>query len=200
MKSEMSRKKNTRAQDLVDQIVVIIEPNKQMQVLLRAMVAGFGCRNLRVFADMDTAVSSMLTDMPSVLLMDWDAPPYGGRSFIKLIRHQKMFPICLLPVIALFSVAHQRQVESAMRLGAQSVIVKPVSPDVLLHRINWATNAQKPLKLVGERYVVEGMAQQLDHETAKRKQLESARQYQVEQVDALSSLQDDVDRIIGTVF
>lgn len=200
MKSDLTERKNAQVQGLADQSIVVIEPNKQMQVLLRAMVAGFGCRNLRVFADMDSAVSSMLTDMPTVLLMDWDAPPYGGRSFIKLIRHEKMFPVCLLPVIALFSVARQRQVEAAVRLGAQSVIVKPVSPEVLLQRICWATNAQKPLKLVGERYVVDGMAQQLDAETAKRKQLAAARQYQIEQVDALISLQDDVDRIIGSVF
>lgn len=198
--SEYQKHEKLRSKDLSGHAIVLIEPNRQMQVLLRMMLVGFQCRNLRVFGDMDTAVSSMLTDMPTVLLMDWDAPPYGGRSLIKLIRHEKMFPLCLLPIIALFSVAKQRQVESAMRLGVQAVIVKPLSPDILFQHIQWVTNQVRPLKLVGERYVIDGMAEQLDEEIAKRKQLAAARQYQVEQVEALSNLQDDVDRIFGASF
>ncbi|MCB9993930.1 MAG: response regulator [Hyphomicrobiaceae bacterium] len=180
--------------------IVVIEPNRQMQHLLRGMAAGFGCRNVRIFGDMDTAVAAMLTHPPSVLLMDWDAPPYGGRSLLKLIRHERMFPLCLTPIIAMFSVAKQRQVEAAMRLGAQAVVVKPISPDVLYEHINWVFRAEQNLKLVGERYVVAGMAEQLDQESAKRKQLASARQYQTEQLDQLNSIQDDVDRILGSGF
>ena len=200
MKSESRNSHRADSRAMQGHSIVVIEPNRQMQHLLRGMIAGFGCRDIRIFADMDSAVASMLTQLPSVLLMDWDAPPYGGRSLLKLIRHERMFPLCLTPIIAMFSVAMQKHVESAMRLGAQAVLVKPVSPDVLYAHIEWVFHSERSLKLVGERYVVAGMSEQLDQETAKRKQLASARQYQSEQLDQLNSIQDDVDRILGSSF
>ncbi len=180
--------------------IVIIEPNKQMQHLLRAMLANFGCRQVRVFADSEDAVSSMLMDIPSLVLMDWNAGPYKGRHFLKLIRHQKMFPLCVVPILVMFSRAGKNAVESALRLGAQAVLVKPISPIGLMQHINWVLSDTRELKLVGERYVVEGMAEQLDLEGEKHQQLADAREYQAEQVKAMDSIQDDVDRILSSSF
>lgn len=183
-----------------DKSVVIIEPNKQMQHLLRAMLANFGCRKVRVFADSEEAVSSMLTDIPSLVLMDWNAGPYKGRHFLKLIRHQKMFPLCVVPILVMFSRAGKNAVESDLRLGAQAALVKPISPVGLMQHIDWVISNKRELKLVGERYVVEGMAEQLDLESEKHQQLDDAREYQAEQVKAMDSIQNDVDRILSSSF
>ena len=180
--------------------VVIIEPNKQMQHLLRAMLANFGCRKVRVFGDSEEAVNSMLTDIPTLVLMDWNAGPYRGRHFLKLIRHQKMFPLCVVPILVMFSRAGKNAVESALRLGAQAVLVKPISPIGLMQHIDWVISDKRELKLVGERYVVEGVSEQLDLESEKHQQLAAAREYQAEQVKAMDSIQNDVDRILSSSF
>lgn len=180
--------------------VVIVESNRQMQHLLRAMLASFNVRKVRIFGDCEGAVASMLSDIPNVFLLDWDAPPYGGKNLLKLIRHQKMFPLCLVPIVVTFAHAKQKNVESAMRLGAQAAIVKPIAPENLMLHIDYVRHTQSSLKLVGERYVVDGMAEQLDEESAKRKQLASAREYQMEQLEALNDLQNNVDRILGSSF
>jgi len=180
--------------------VVIIEPNRQMQQLLRAMLSSYGVRLVRVFSETDSAVTSMLNDPPVMVLLDWEAGPYRGRKFLKLIRHQKMYPLCLMPIIILFSEARQRAVESAMRLGAQAVLVKPISPAKLIVQINWAMGDDRKLKLAGERYVIDGVAEQLTHERQKREQLEAAREYQSEQIAQMDSIQNDVDRILTSTF
>ncbi len=180
--------------------IVVIEPNRQMQNLLRAMLSNFGHRVVRIFSETDSAVTSMLSDPPCMVLLDWDAGPYGGRKFLKLIRHEKMNPLCLVPIVVLFSHARQRAVESALRLGAQGALVKPISPVILMEHINWAVSEQRELKLVGERYVVAGVTKKLDEETEKQQQLASAREYQAEQVKAMDSLQNDVDRILSSTF
>ncbi len=180
--------------------VVIIEPNRQMQQLLRAMLSNYGVRLVRVFSETDGAVTSMLNDPPTIVLLDWEAGPYRGRRFLKLIRHQKMFPLCVMPIIIMFSEARQRAVESAMRLGAQAVLVKPISPAKLIEQISWATGDERKLKLVGERYVIEGVAEQLNFEREKRDQLEAAREYQSEQIAQMDSIQNDVDRILTSTF
>jgi len=180
--------------------IVVIEPNKQMQNLLRAMLSNFGHRNVRIFSETDSAVSAMLSDPPCMVLLDWDAGPYTGRKFMKLIRHEKMYPLCLVPIVVLFAQARQRCVESALRLGAQAALVKPISPLILIEHINWVVSEQRELKLVGERYVVAGVAEKLDEETEKQQQLAAAREYQNEQVKAMDSIQSDVDRILTSTF
>ncbi len=180
--------------------IVVIEPNRQMQNLLRAMLSNFGHRTVRIFSETDSAVTSMLSDPPCMVLLDWDAGPYRGRKFLKLIRHEKMYPLCLVPIVVLFAHARQKAVESALRLGAQGALVKPISPITLMEHINWAVSEQRELKLVGERYVVAGVSEKLDEETEKQQQLASAREYQAEQVKAMDSLQSDVDRILSSTF
>lgn len=180
--------------------VVIIEPNRQMQHLLRAMLANFGLRRVRIFPETESAVTSMLNDLPSMILLDWDAGPYRGRDFLKLIRHEKMSPLCLVPIVVLFAQAKQKSVESALRLGAQAALVKPISPASLMEHINWVAKDSRALKLVGERYVVEGVSEQLDKEKAKHHQLAAAREYQAEQTKVMDSIQSDVDRILSSSF
>lgn len=180
--------------------MVVIEPNRQMQQLLRAMLMNYGLRSVRVFSETESAVTSMLNDPPAMVLLDWDAGPYGGRNLLKLIRHQKMYPLCLLPIIVLFAEARSRAVESALRLGAQAALVKPISPRSLIQYIDWVAADERPLKLAGERYVVAGVAEQLDQENEKREQLTEAREYQAQQVAEMDSIQDDVDRILTSTF
>ena len=180
--------------------IVIIEPNRQMQHLLRAMLANYGCRRVRMFGDSEQAVASMLSEIPSLVLLDWNAGPYTGRHFLKLIRHQKMYPLSVVPILVMFARAGKNAVESALRLGAQAVLVKPISPIALMEHIEWVRADTRSLKLVGQRYVVEGMAEQLDQEMEKHKQLEAAREYQAEQVKAMDSIQNDVDRILSSSF
>ncbi|MCF6303169.1 MAG: response regulator, partial [Devosiaceae bacterium] len=133
--------------------IVVVEPNRQMQQLLRAMLANIDIRSVRVFSETDSAVTSMLSDPPEMMLLDWDAGPFNGRDFLKLIRHEKMSPLCLMPIVVLFAQAGQNAVRSALRLGAHSVLVKPISPKILMEHIQWVMGGGRELKLVGERYV-----------------------------------------------
>jgi len=194
-----SKSKKTRDKSGLSSIVVI-EPNRQMQNLLRAMLSNFGHRNVEIFSETDSAVTAMLNEPPSMVLLDWDAGPYTGRKFMKLIRHEKMYPLCLVPIVVLFAEARQKRVESALRLGAQAALVKPISPLILIEHINWVVSEHRELKLVGERYVVAGVSEKLDEESEKQQQLAAAREYQNEQVKAMDSIQNDVDRILTSTF
>lgn len=196
----MSKMKSSQSFSGSNQSIVVIEPNKQMQHLLRGMLANFGVRAVRVFGETESAVTSMLSDPPAMLLLDWDAGPYLGRDFLKLIRHEKMSPLCFIPIVVMFAHAGQRTVKSALRLGAQAALVKPISPNTLIEHIDWVACDKRKLKLVGERYVVEGVTEQLDQESAKQNQLAKAREYQAEQSKVMDSIQDDVDRILSASF
>lgn len=177
--------------------IVVIEPSRQMQVMVRTMLTSQGCRSVRMFADTDAAMTAMLSEPPSLVIMEWEAGPQEGGAFLKLFRHRNMFPVCLVPLIVMFSEARKRWVERALRLGAQAVIVKPLSQVMLKNRIDWVASGSSNLTLHGQRYVVAGVEERLEVERGKQDQLRSAREYQSSQTAQIAAIQNNVDRIMA---
>lgn len=180
--------------------VVVIEPGRQMQHLLRAMLTSYGIRSVRMFADTERAATYILNDPPEIVLLDWEAGPYFGPNFLKLFRHQNMYPVCLVPIIVMFSEARKAWVERAMRLGAQAVVVKPIAPTALMERISWVLNGGSSLILKGEHYVVDGIEERLEVERERQGQLKSAREFTASQFAEMDSIQNDIDKILTGTF
>lgn len=179
--------------------LVVVEPSRQLQHLLRGMLTTYGVRSIRMYADTEKAANALLSEPPSAVLLDWEAGPYYGPNFLKLFRHQNMYPVCLVPIIVMLTESRRADVEKALRLGAQAVVVKPMSPVGLMKRISWAISSPK-LKLKGEHYVVEGVESRLAEEREREGQLRTAREFQASQFAEMDTIQNDVDRILGSAF
>jgi CheY-like chemotaxis protein len=61
--------------------IQVIEPNREMQRLLRGMLSGFGLRSIKIYSDTERAGTAMLSDPPELILLDWDTEPYNGADF-----------------------------------------------------------------------------------------------------------------------
>ena len=180
--------------------VLVIEQSREMQRLLRAMLSNYGIREVRMFSDSERAANSILADPPGMVLLDWDSTPYDGASFLKMIRHENMYPVCLVPIIVMFSEAKKRQVESSLKLGAHAVVAKPMAPSMLYARMHWILGGYQQLRLEGGRYIVDGIQERLAIERDRQNQMESAREFQASQFAEMMSIQSDVDRILQVNF
>lgn len=180
--------------------VIIIEQSREMQRLLRAMLSGYGIREVRTFSNSERAATAILTDPPGMVLLNWDSVPFDGASFLKLIRHQNMYPVCLVPIIVMFSEARKQLVESALKLGAHAVVAKPMAPAMLFARMRWILAGHQQLRLEGGRYIVDGIQERLAIEHDRLLQMETAREYQASQFAEMTSIQNDVDRILQVNF
>jgi DNA-binding response OmpR family regulator len=178
--------------------VVLIEPTKHMQTLMRSMFSGIGMRSLRVFSDSDQAAQEILNEPPSAIVLDWNCKPFDGAQFLGLLRHKRMYPVCLLPIIIIIREARETEVEKALSLGANAVLVKPISPDMLHSHLNWAFKKSSQMELVGERYQVAHVREQLEAGQERRRQMRAARKFQAEQIAVMSEIQSDVDRILNS--
>ncbi|NOZ32165.1 MAG: response regulator [Alphaproteobacteria bacterium] len=178
--------------------VVLVEPTKHMQTLMRSMFSGIGMRSLRVFADSDQAAQEILSDPPSAIVIDWNCQPFDGAQFLTLLRHQRMYPVCLVPIIVVMREAWETAVEKALTLGANAVLVKPISPDILRGHLNWALRQSQSMELVGERYQVAHVREQLEADQERRRRMRAARKFQAEQIAVMSEIQSDVDRILNS--
>lgn len=180
--------------------VLIIEANREMQRLLRAMLLAYDIRDVRIFSNSEKAANSMLLETPDVVLLDWEVSPIDGKGFLTLFRNKKMFPICLVPIIVMFSEAKKNWVESALKLGAHAIIVKPLAPLVLHERMKWVLSGERKLKLVGNSYVIAGVNKRLAVEEEQKMQMQAARKYQASQFAEMMSIQNDIDKILEVNF
>ena len=194
IETEQEDIKNKQAEDLS---VIIIEPNREMQRLLRAMLISCSIRDVRTHFNSERAVNSILTDPPDLVLLDWEVKPFDGASLLKMIRNKNMYPVCLVPIIVMFSEARKCWVEQAMKLGAHGVVAKPMSPAMILSRIKWILSGQRKLRLKNGQYIIEGVDERLEIEEERKKQMDSARQYQASQFAEMLSIQSDIDKLLS---
>lgn len=72
-----------------------------------------------------------------VILLDWAMPVMDGYTFLQKIRADARFDACA--VVMLTAECEQHNVLNALQAGANSYIVKPVSFDVLMQKMQNVT-------------------------------------------------------------
>lgn len=85
------------------------------------------------------AISLIKECGPDVVLLDANLPAFDGFRVIEEIREEKR-PDPSPVFIMMSDMGNQSMIENACRLGADYYLMKPVSPDMIIHRIRKAVN------------------------------------------------------------
>lgn len=94
---------------------------------------------LRVTENGEEALSLIKECSPDVVLLDANLPVFDGFQVMEKIREEKGQD--LSPAFIMMSdMGNQAMIENACRLGADYYLMKPVSPDMIIHRIRKAAN------------------------------------------------------------
>ncbi len=111
-------------------LVVDDEPNIVLSLEFLMQQAGF---EVSTAADGESALESVSTTPPDILLLDISLPGISGFEVLEQLRHQAAFK--QLPIIML--TAHGREVEKekGMALGADDYITKPFSTQQLVEKV-----------------------------------------------------------------
>lgn len=149
--------------------VVVIDPSRTMQTILRSMLQQLRPRRIRMYDAATDALRDMLLEPPSLVLTDWRMEPVSGHRLLKVLRHKSMAPLCFVPIIVVTGQATRSSVESAFRIGAHAVMVKPIAPTALRQRIEWILQDDRPFSLVDENWVIDGVANVLDEQREKER-------------------------------
>ncbi len=79
-----------------------------------------------------------------LIILDWLMPIMGGKAFLKWLRSSNNENIRFLPVIICSGYTSDELVKESRDLGANEVIVKPVSAAGIAHRIQYIINNPRP--------------------------------------------------------
>lgn len=79
-----------------------------------------------------------------VVILDWLMPVVDGKTLLKAIRSAKSETIKFLPVIVCSAYTSETLVKETRDMGANEVVVKPVSATELARRVQYVINNPRP--------------------------------------------------------
>jgi len=138
--------------ELKDLRILMVDDNGSMRLLLRTMLSTFGVTYMRQAHDGTEGLAELDIYDIDLVISDWEMQPMNGREFIRRVRAVGNEPVCFTPIIVLTGHASRSLITEAFEIGATHLLVKPVTPSSLLHRIGWVLNDDREFEVSGDIY------------------------------------------------
>lgn len=138
--------------ELKDLRILMVDDNGSMRLLLRTMLSSFGVTYMRQAQDGTEGLTELDIYDIDLVISDWEMQPMNGREFIRRVRAVGNEPVCFIPIILLTGHASRSLIAEAFEIGATHLLVKPVTPSSLLHRIEWVLNDGREFEVAGNIY------------------------------------------------
>jgi CheY-like chemotaxis protein len=125
--------------------ILLVEPNSQGMNVLSQVLMGFGATGFVKAENYEEARLAVRGDPLDLIVCEGSlqADEPDGYDFIAELRRSGL-PNAMAPVVIVTSHTSRRNVARARDCGAHFVVMKPLSPTVLLERILWMAQANRP--------------------------------------------------------
>lgn len=134
--------------------VGIVDDSAYFRKLAVTMLTAFGIRVILQAATEAEALSMVMTQSPDVLLLDWNLGTAGnGAALLDLLRCHPDERVSTLAVVMVTAYADKRRMLTAVDLGANDVLVKPLSARRLYERLAELSSARQLYARRGSRLV-----------------------------------------------
>ncbi len=145
---------NTPIDKLIQSLnILIVDGNSYMRKMTRTMLMNLGSKSVIEATDGISALETIRTCDPDIMLLDWDMPVLNGLEVMRIVRSPGVFPRPNLPIIMLTSHARRSTVMEAMHAGAHEFLVKPTSAKALQDRLTSIVVNPRPMVQLGDAYV-----------------------------------------------
>ena len=133
-------------------VVLLVDDNPQALDALAGMVRGFGVRKQFKCKSGAEAMHIVKTQELDLIIIDSAMPDMDGYDFVGWLRREAQPEAVFTPVIMLTGHAARTMVEKSRDSGANFVLAKPFTPEVLLQRIFWVAKDERQM-VKAENYV-----------------------------------------------
>ncbi len=116
--------------------MLLADDNAHMRTIVSAVLKSIGVKHLREASNGAEALA-ILRDWPAdVAMVDFRMEPIDGVEFTRLVRTAKDSTNTFLPIIMLTGYADRTRVIEARDAGVTELIVKPVTAQAVIARLN----------------------------------------------------------------
>ena len=141
------------AEFLVRQLgVLLVDDNQYMRRVVRSLLLNIGVKSVVEAADGIAGIEAIRTDVPDIVILDWEMPLLNGPEFVRIVRSPGVYPVPGIPIIMLSGHGERWRIVEAIRLGVNEFLCKPVSAKALLDRMISIVANPRPSVQLGEYY------------------------------------------------
>ena len=130
--------------------VLVVDGSSQGGDILRQLFSGFGVRHLLRAASGAEAKQIAQEQEINLFVCSDVLPDMTGYEFIRWLRRAKIEPNSFTPAIVVSGHTKRSMVNEARDTGANFVIAKPISTQVLLERVVFVAREARPFLEAGE--------------------------------------------------
>lgn len=117
--------------------IAVIDDNAHFRKIVVAMLNAFGVRSSMEAATEAAGFDLATTVKPDILLVDWNLGTAGnGASLIDRLRTHDDMRIATMAVVLVTAYGSKKRVAEAVRLGANAIVLKPITPRSLYGRLS----------------------------------------------------------------
>jgi CheY-like chemotaxis protein len=124
-------------------VVLLLSPQGGMELLVRVF-HGFGVRHPYRCYDTQRAMEVCREADLDLIICDGSLPEGRAYDFIAELRQSDLEPNRYTPVMVIQGHTPADQIIKARDCGANFVVAKPITPRLLLDRVLWIANEQRP--------------------------------------------------------
>jgi two-component system, chemotaxis family, chemotaxis protein CheY len=150
MSSKLSKKEI--AERIQALCVLVVDDNQYMRKMIRNLLVNCGVKDIFEAGDGITALDTIRTLGPDVVVLDWEMPLLSGAELVRIVRSPGVFPVPDVPIIMLSGHGERWRVLEAVQLGVNEYLVKPVSAKALYGRLVTITIQPRPTVQLGNYY------------------------------------------------
>ena len=114
---------------------LVIDDNAHMRRMLRALLHGFGAREVYEAEDGAGGLEAFTQYGPDIILTDWAMPIFDGLELTQMIRQPGANSNPYVPIIMLTGHSDKKRVLAARDAGITEFLAKPISAKGLYQRI-----------------------------------------------------------------
>lgn len=123
---------------------MIVDDNAYMRRVMRALLHGFGAREVLEAEDGAAGLETFMVHSPDMVILDWEMPILNGIEVTRMIRQPGSSPNPYVPIIMVTGHSDKRSVIQARDAGVTEFIVKPISAKSLYQRVLNAVANPRP--------------------------------------------------------
>jgi two-component system, chemotaxis family, chemotaxis protein CheY len=124
--------------------VLVVDDNRNMRSLVRAVLLSFGISRVSEAVDGADGLDQLRTTPIDLIITDYSMQPLNGVEFTRFVRSDALEQVAHIPIIMLTGHTRREVILAARDSGVDEMLSKPISANALWSRMQAVVNDRRP--------------------------------------------------------
>ncbi len=124
--------------------ILVLDGDTMSQAILTQILSGFGAKNLKKCTTAEEAKQGVSSTAYDLIVVDPSIAETEGHEFISSLRRDTRGASRFAPVLLVTGHTQYSKIAAARDCGANFVVVKPLTPQIVRDRIMWMAKDTRP--------------------------------------------------------